>query len=165
MAGLDGIITSATSEYRPCIVGGKKALFHRWTERANIVPLSPMVGGHAGGVIKDTAGIVEFEDGTVGEFHVQQIRFVDNFLREFAFPETEEQVSPESEKVKRGFKEKRINCPHCVGDNNNGVVYCDAAAKEYFAYCQICGIETVEIYKTEASAIKAFSEGKTKKII
>lgn len=86
MAVFEGNITVSNSEYRPCIVKGKKALFHRWTERAYIVPPSPMVGGHNGGVIKDTAGIVEYEDGTVAEVYATNIKFVDNLFKEIAFP-------------------------------------------------------------------------------
>lgn len=89
MAIFDGKITASNSEYRPCIVNGKKALFHRWTERANIIPPSPMAPGvisHDGGVIKDTAGIIEYEDGTVAEVYTINIRFVDNPFKEIAFP-------------------------------------------------------------------------------
>lgn len=32
-------------KYRPCIVKGKKALFHRWAEVRKIIPPSPMIGG------------------------------------------------------------------------------------------------------------------------
>lgn len=30
-------ITISSSEYRPCIVDGKKALFHKWNDFANTV--------------------------------------------------------------------------------------------------------------------------------
>lgn len=86
MAALDGTITVSNSQYRPCIANGKKALFHRWAERANIVPPSPMVGGHSGGVIKDTAAIVEYEDGTVAEVRTMNIKFADNLFAEYEFP-------------------------------------------------------------------------------
>lgn len=35
-------------------------------------------------------GIVEYEDGTVHEVEPQNIRFVDNLISEYAFPEMEE---------------------------------------------------------------------------
>nr|DAW37521.1 MAG TPA: SEA domain [Caudoviricetes sp.] len=30
MASLDGTLTITNSEYRPCVVDRKKAMFHRW---------------------------------------------------------------------------------------------------------------------------------------
>ena len=30
MASLDGTLTITNSEYRPCVVDGEKAMFHRW---------------------------------------------------------------------------------------------------------------------------------------
>lgn len=86
MAAFNGTITVNNSQYRPCIASGKKALFHRWTERAQIVPPSPMVGGHSGGIIKDTAGIIEYEDGTVADVYATNIKFVDNLFAEYSFP-------------------------------------------------------------------------------
>nr|DAR24704.1 MAG TPA: hypothetical protein [Caudoviricetes sp.] len=47
------------TEYRPCFVDGRKALFHRWTAYDII----------------DYA-IVEYEDGTVDIVHPESIRFV-----------------------------------------------------------------------------------------
>ena len=32
MAGLDMTMKVESAEYRPCVVGGRKALFHRWVE-------------------------------------------------------------------------------------------------------------------------------------
>ena len=98
MAGLDGKIT-IERELSPCIVhisqeisqpvdmvkdyvryGAfglkreeqfKKGLFHMW---------SPVTG----------KAIVECEDGTMREVNSKQIRFVDNPMCEYAFPEMEE---------------------------------------------------------------------------
>jgi hypothetical protein len=75
-----GLITMSASEYRTCIVGGKKALFHRWHEFCNLVDASIAVGGHPGGQIKYTLGTVEFEDGTIQDVAPHSIRFTDNFV-------------------------------------------------------------------------------------
>jgi hypothetical protein len=65
-------------ELRPCIVEeDKKALFHCWSNTSKVVPPSMMIGGHIGGVIADTFGIVEFEDGTVKKVYPPHIRFLD----------------------------------------------------------------------------------------
>jgi hypothetical protein len=85
MAGLDATITVSNSEYRPCIVRGQKALFHQWIERAQVVPPSPMVGGHSGGVMKAPFGIIEREDGKIVEVDPESIQFADNHFKEFAF--------------------------------------------------------------------------------
>lgn len=98
MAALDGKIT-IESGLRPCIVHIppkvsqsvdmvrnyvrygtlkqereeqlKKGLFHMW---------SPATG----------KGIVEYEDGTIYEVEPTQIKFVDNAMSEYPFPEMEE---------------------------------------------------------------------------
>ena len=95
MAALDGKIT-IERELRPCMVSvpakirhiqntstqpgqyiiekseyETKALFHCW---------HPVTGN----------GIVEYEDGTIHEVEPTQIRFVDNAMSEYAFPEMED---------------------------------------------------------------------------
>lgn len=62
-------------------------------------------------------------------------------------------------------EETRICCPYCGGDNKNAVVYEDHDNKEYFVFCETCGHETVEAYKTKARAIEAFVNGKNRTII
>lgn len=85
MAGFDGTITIETGEYRPCLVDGKKALFHRWEDKSKIVEPSVMVGGHGGGVLKYTVAIVEYENGSVAEVFPNYIKFVDGKINEYAF--------------------------------------------------------------------------------
>ena len=70
---------------RPCIADGEKAMFHRWAEVSQIVPPSPMVGGHLGGVAKDIVALVEFEDGTIRELSPNRIRFLDNYFKDYSF--------------------------------------------------------------------------------
>ena len=65
----------STSEYRPCILDGMKALFHRWEEKSWVVPPSPLVGGHSGGTVRGVYAIVELEDGTVREVEPSAIKF------------------------------------------------------------------------------------------
>lgn len=87
MAALDGTVTFLTSEYRPCYVGGKKALFHKWENRSEIVAPSALAGGHNGGVRNFTLGIVEFENGDVAEILPINIKFADNKIKEYKFAE------------------------------------------------------------------------------
>jgi hypothetical protein len=76
--------------YRPCIVKGKNALFHRWSERAEIIEPAIAVGGHSGGVMKWTVGIVEFEDGRVSEALPRDIVFIDHPHENYIFTERED---------------------------------------------------------------------------
>lgn len=66
-----------TEYLRPCYVHERKALFHKWEDKSEIVPPSIMVGGHNGGIVRCTLGIVEYEDGTVHECYPYEIKFVD----------------------------------------------------------------------------------------
>ena len=80
-------VTISKPEYRPCYVSGIKALFHKWEDKSEIVPPSVLKGGHNGGVISKTFGIVEFENGEVAEVEPRRIIFADNTFREYAFYE------------------------------------------------------------------------------
>ena len=85
MAGLS--MTVKTAEYRPCYVDGKKALFHRWEDRAEVVEPSIMVGGHPGGQLKWTCAIVEYEDGTIETVYPTKVRFIPGKMDEYDFGE------------------------------------------------------------------------------
>lgn len=58
-------------------LGAKRALFHGWDGIKQVIDASPMIGGHPGGQIAYTLGIVEFMDGTVGRVHPEYIKFLD----------------------------------------------------------------------------------------
>ena len=90
MAALGGKIT-IERELRPCIVENSiKALFHCWNFRSKVVGESYLRGGHSAGQISDTFALVEYEDGEIHEVEPTHIRFVDNAMSEYAFPEMEE---------------------------------------------------------------------------
>lgn len=65
------------SELRPCLVKGKKYLFHRWADRRWVVGPSSLRGGHPGGECAEVFAIVEDEEGQVLEFYPSQIKFLD----------------------------------------------------------------------------------------
>ncbi|MDD4564815.1 MAG: hypothetical protein PHE79_04990 [Eubacteriales bacterium] len=94
MAAIGSTITIVGSEYRTCIVKGRKALFHRWEDKAHVY--NPISIGQIPGQIKQTVGIVEYGDGTVHECYPGEIRFCDNKLREYCFgQETVDYNKPE----------------------------------------------------------------------
>ena len=70
-----------------------KALFHCWSHRSKVVGESNLRGGHPGGQVSGTFAIVEYKDGTIHEVEPTQIRFVDNAMSEYAFPEMEENIN------------------------------------------------------------------------
>lgn len=73
------------SELRPCLVNDKRALFHKWSDKSQIVDPSPLMGGHQGGVLKYTVGIIECEDGQVCECMPSQIKFIDSKMEQYYF--------------------------------------------------------------------------------
>lgn len=75
MASLSDI--TIKRECRACYVANKKAMFHTWSHEKEVIGPSPMVGGHNGGEIARTLGIVEFEDGSVKLVHPERIKFAD----------------------------------------------------------------------------------------
>ncbi len=82
-------------------------------------------------------------------------------VRVFADEKLETDDAPEE---KRLFTETPMKCPFCEGENSNARVYEDKQNKEYFVYCQKCGVETKDTFTSKAKAVKAFTEGKTKKV-
>lgn len=98
MAVLDRKIT-IESGLRPCIVRipdkkkqfkEMKALFHCWDFRSEVIGESYLRGGHPAGQISATFAIVEYSDGTIHEVEPTQIRFLDNAMSEYVFPEMED---------------------------------------------------------------------------
>lgn len=61
---------------RDCVVDGQPGYFHTWEQYSQVVPPSPLVGGHPGGTIAQVFGIVEFTDG-VRRVEPYDIKFVD----------------------------------------------------------------------------------------
>ena len=95
MAALDGKITIEIG-LRPCIVENSvKALFHLWavnrTPHYEIKsPVKGVLNPSFEGFDEYIVAIVEYEDGTIREVEPTQIRFVDNAMSEYAFPEMED---------------------------------------------------------------------------
>ncbi len=64
---------------RLCQAKGVEAIFHKWSENSEIIPPSPMIGGHSGGVIRYAVAIVEFiHNGQVTEVAPSDIIFHDS---------------------------------------------------------------------------------------
>lgn len=74
-------------QLRPCKINDKKALFHKWSDKSQIVEPSPMIGGHTGGVLKWTVGIIEYENGEIAECLPNGIQFLDNEFEKYCFIE------------------------------------------------------------------------------
>lgn len=64
--------------YRPCVVKERKALFHGWAHKAEVIPPAPMMGGlRPGGQLSHIVAIVEYDDGSVHEAYPSEVRFLD----------------------------------------------------------------------------------------
>lgn len=92
VAGIKPSDNAATAGLRPCYVRGKKALFHKWVQRRELLSSSIARGGHNGGEVELTLAIVEFENGQASEAHPRDIRFADSagLFKQFAFDEERE---------------------------------------------------------------------------
>lgn len=85
-------------------------------------------------------------------------------VRVFSDEKAEKGRKPEAAEKPPKYTDKKIPCPHCGGDNENAILCEDTANKDFFVYCQTCGIETIDTFKNKSKAIKAFAEGKTRSI-
>ena len=78
------------SNLRKCKVQNKyTGLFHRWSDKTEIIPPSPLMGGHNGGVLQYTVGIVELLDGRVVECTPTEIKFIKAYYSEDGIEEME----------------------------------------------------------------------------
>lgn len=78
------------TKLRPCYISIKKgkkekALFHCWNFMSNVIEPSLMIGGHPGGTIAYTTGIVELEDGRVLEVMPTNITFVEGIFKDYSW--------------------------------------------------------------------------------
>lgn len=63
---------------RPCIAHpGRKALFHRFVNVAEVAAPSIMVGGHPGGQLQNTYALMEYEDGRLSMEPINSIIMLD----------------------------------------------------------------------------------------
>lgn len=71
------------NKLRQCIVNDKLCYFHGWNFNSDAIAPSLFVGGHAGGVVSHTYGIIEFPDGKVNEFiRPGEIKFCDDIYHD-----------------------------------------------------------------------------------
>lgn len=81
MSNINSEIT-IKKEIRPCIVDGSTpALFHCWSEESYIH--IAVLKGDVSGVIKDTVGILEFEDGHIEKRKPESIQFTDRIFSQY----------------------------------------------------------------------------------
>lgn len=63
------------TENRKCIFKKEVYTFHGFYQESNVIPPSPLVGGHSGGVIAYPVAIIEDEKGNVMEVEAIKIQF------------------------------------------------------------------------------------------
>ena len=123
--------------YQEVIVPEKKikALFHCW---------DPVTGN----------AIVEYEDGTIHEVEPTQIRFVDNAMSEYAFPEAKESRE-KSEDEWKPLKRVGYVCPKCGQGTmklDEGIVLA-SNPPQYRYQCDKCGYVKCSSSWIEASVL------------
>lgn len=64
------------TENRKCIFRKKAYTFHGFYQRSDVIPPSPLVGGHSGGVIAYPVAIIEGKKGELMEVGATYIQFV-----------------------------------------------------------------------------------------
>lgn len=92
MAEVDNHVTifAAGPEYRPCLVDGRKALFHRWVDNARPVRRKYANEDDTENYqLHNVQALVEYEDGTVARVWPQHIQFIDIHpkFQEYAWPD------------------------------------------------------------------------------
>lgn len=80
MAGFEMVV-----KLRPCLVKGKRHLFHCWDHRAWTVGKSALRGGPSGGQCSMVLAVVEDEYGQVHEVYPRDVRFLDDRIKEYSF--------------------------------------------------------------------------------
>ena len=94
MAAMNNLDWNIRWRTRDCEVDGRYGHFHMWEQYSEVIPPSPLIGGHSGGVVAGVFGIVEFEAG-VERVDPTKISFTDQEHAEIS----------EVNKVIRAFKE------------------------------------------------------------
>lgn len=130
-------------EYRPCMVKTEaekevKALFHGWeTKRFPYYEIKSLTNElmtqEFKGFNEGVFAIVEYEDGIVHEVEPQNIRFVDNPMCEYAFPEKNKK--PEK------WKDTDWHCPECKDGimRRNDSMILSTNPSQYQYKCDKCG--------------------------
>lgn len=89
---------------RPCFVDSKKALFHRWADKENLIIQSKAIQNPRAGRLylnyhnafddsynlykfKNIVAIVEYDDGTVAEVEPSKIKFATGIFNQYSFDE------------------------------------------------------------------------------
>lgn len=91
MASMSTWIVERRDTRRMCvtneILGSKRCLFHCWSTESRVVPPSNLRGGHSGGTISETVGILEFEDGSIMKLCTGDFKFIDGGqFKQWAWP-------------------------------------------------------------------------------
>lgn len=165
MSALDGKITIEIG-LRPCIVENSvKALFHLWAVKRTPhyeikSPVKGFLNPSFEGFDEYIVAIVEYEDGTIHEVEPTQIRFVDNAMSEYVFPEENESRGKSEDKWKP-LKRAGYICPKCGQGTmklDEGIVL-TSNPPQYRYQCDKCGYVECSSGQIEVSDIDEYEPG------
>ena len=154
MAALDGKIT-IESGLRPCIVCVNEGLEIK-ARSETVTLIKPVFGKalfHIWNPLNGNA-LVEYEDGTIHEVNPTQIRFVDNAMSEYVFPEENESRGKSEDKWKP-LKRVGYVCPKCGQGTmklDEGIVL-TSNPPQYQYQCDKCGYVKCSSSWIEASVL------------
>ena len=97
------------------------AVFHMWSEYANVVDASPLAGGHPGGQIKYPVAVVEYEDGRCDTVPAYCVVFTDKAIKlKIKTVDDKEAV----ERISRMIKNNDGYCPCRIAKNADTKCMC-----------------------------------------
>lgn len=108
-------------QLRPCLVNGRRALFHCWSILARAVPPKGMNEEETDERFQytTTRALVEFEDGTIGRPWPSEIRFVDNVFSGYTWNEPEEPKNETPQLPQEATAEGEKTCRTCANYGEN----------------------------------------------
>ena len=99
------------------VVNGEHGYFHCWEQYSKPIEPSPMIGGHPGGVVSYTIGIVEFENG-ISRIDPTLIKFCDEENAMLSVFNKRNGIDEFKERLIEAEKKEKELCPTCKYDNS-----------------------------------------------
>ena len=96
----------------------RRAFFHLFTTRADVIPPSQYKGGSKGGPFSKPLAIVEYEDGTVDRVPPTYVRFLDTagLMEQYSWSEDTERGCFNCKHGGKSHKDEP--CDRCIGDGS-----------------------------------------------
>lgn len=118
------------------------ATFHAWSEYADTIGESLMVGGHPGGQIKYPVAIIEYESGQCGTVPVHAVRFTDkatiSITKKLKIKQIEDKAL--AKELLAAVKKNRGYCPCKMSKNQDTKCICKEFREQPWPGTCECGL-------------------------